>query len=295
MQFYDFHTTRDFIARDVPPKEFYQTNFNFALGKMNDLCTAMQMVSEGLWEEHRRPYYNVYPAIAPMLMRLSLDVDTQCVQPPMPAFCIRLPQESHPLQFEWGGQEWHIRSILVGPAVLRNGKESYGGLMLWVNTGETKRMPDGRDYPVHTYINLPLQGGMSLEASLKALPSDPSAFHGMVLPDEIRTNCARLVCTICLLDNDPDLIEPDVLSKDRGKKITQVEIDRARRRGKFGWNVGKGIEVIPHVRRPHPCLVWTEKGRTVPRIVLRKGSVVHRDVVTKLPMGFQESQGKDRE
>ena len=61
---------------------------------------------------------------------------------------------------------------------------------------------------------------------LKALPYDPSAFRGMVMPEESATTCARLICTICLLDNDPDLIEPDVLARDRGKELTQVVIDR---------------------------------------------------------------------
>ena len=294
MQFYEYTTTRDLVGKDHPDGRnidaFYKGNFSFAVGEMHDKCTALQMLSEGLWERNRRPYYNVYPAIAPMLVRLNLEVDTRFVKPPLPAFCIRLPQEHPPLPFTWQGQKWHVHCILVGPAMLRNGEASYDGLMLWVNTGETRRMPDGRDYPIHTYINLPLQAGMSLEASLRALPYDPSAFRGMVMPEETRTACARLACTICLLENDPSLIEPDVLSKDRAKyDLThdQTIVDRAKRRGKIGFNVGKGIEVIPHVRRPHPALMWTGHGREIPRIVMRKGSVVHREAVTHVPTGFQ--------
>ncbi len=33
-------------------------------------------------------------------------------------------------------------------------------------------------------------------------------------------------------------------------------------------------------------LVWTGRGRAVPRIVPRKGSVVHREIVEKVPMGW---------
>ena len=111
-------------------------------------------------------------------------------------------------------------------------------------------MPDGKDYPLHTYINLPLEAGMSLEQSLKALPYDLSAFKGMVLPEEIARNCAWLICAICLLENDPSLIEPDVLNRDQGKNGTPAIIDRAKRRGKYGWNIGKGIEVIPRCPPP---------------------------------------------
>ena len=68
-------------------------------------------------------------------------------------------------------------------------------------------------------------------------------------------------------------------------------VEKAIRRGKRGWIVGAGIEVIPHLRRPHPALVWTEKGRSVPKIVMRKGSVVHRGGVEKLSSGLLGSQG----
>lgn len=50
------------------------------------------------------------------------------------------------------------------------------------------------------------------------------------------------------------------------------------------------------VRRPPPALVWTEHGRgVVPRIVLRMGSVVHREVLARVPNGFDGEQEKDLE
>jgi hypothetical protein len=238
-----------------------------------------------MWEKDRRPFYSVWPAIAPMLLRLSLDVDTSLIKPPMPAFLIRFPESKSPLC--WG--DWHVHSMLVGPTSLHKGNQIFDGFVLWVDTGEQDTAPDGTLFPVRSYINLPMKRGMTLEESLKALPYAPSAYEGVVMPDEIRTGCARLACTICLLENDPELIEPDVLAKDRDKyEITRDPkyVERAKRRGKVGWNIGKGIEVIPHVRRPHPALMHTGHGRTVPRIVLRKGSVIHREIVTHVPTGF---------
>jgi hypothetical protein len=78
-----------------------------------------------------------------------------------------------------------------------------------------------------------------------------------------------------------------VLNRDAGKPLTAAIIDRAKRRGKIGWNIGKGIEVIPHMRRPHPALVWTGHGRVTPRIILRKGCLVHQDALKRIPTGFQ--------
>ena len=40
-------------------------------------------------------------------------------------------------------------------------------------------------------------------------------------------------------------------------------------------------------RRPHMTLVWTGHGRAMPKIVPRRGSVVHREVVEKVPMGWE--------
>ena len=53
--------------------------------------------------------------------------------------------------------------------------------------------------------------------------------------------------------------------------------------------MGRRIEVIPHYRRPHMALVWTGKGREMPKIMPRKGTVVHREVVERLPSGFGEN------
>ena len=60
MQFYDFRTTRDLVAKGEPIDKFYDGSFSFALDAMQDKRTALQMLSEGMWERNRRPYYNVY-------------------------------------------------------------------------------------------------------------------------------------------------------------------------------------------------------------------------------------------
>ena len=53
--------------------------------------------------------------------------------------------------------------------------------------------------------------------------------------------------------------------------MTSKYVDKAHRRGKVGWNVGRHIEVAPHYRRPHMALVWTGTGRAVPKIVPTAG------------------------
>jgi len=113
------------------------------------------------------------------------------------------------------------------------------------------------------------------------------------LPEQVLRTSANgsqhlVSLSLCLLDNDPSVIEPDVLSKDRTKfeeTGDQKYVDKAHRRDKVGWNVGRQIEVSPHYRRPHMMLAWTGPGRSVPKIVPRRGTIVHRQKVEKIPTG----------
>ncbi len=143
--------------------------------------------------------------------------------------------------------------------------------------------------PVYTYQNFRREKGLTVEDSLREAGHDDSAGTGIQVPISLVNDCVRLCCSLCLLENDPSVIEPDVLSKDRGRFEASGDeryIDKAHRRGKVGWNVGRRMEVAPHYRRPHMALVWTGAGRAVPKVVPRRGSVVHREKVEKVPSGF---------
>jgi len=105
----------------------------------------------------------------------------------------------------------------------------------------------------------------------------------------IVADCIRQCCSLFLPKTIGQSYCRTLLADDRGKFEANGDrkyIEKAHRRGKVGWDVGKHIEVIPHFRRPHMALVWTGHGRMMPKIVPRKGSVVHRDMVEKLPSGF---------
>ena len=108
----------------------------------------------------------------------------------------------------------------------------------------------------------------------------------------------RLCCTLCLLDEEPSVILPDVLADDRTRyeaTLDEKYVNKADRRGKVGWNIGSQIEKVPHYRRPHMAMVWTGEGRKIPKIVPRKGSIVHRQAVEKVPTGFLGGAGHNME
>ncbi len=91
---------------------------------------------------------------------------------------------------------------------------------------------------------------------------------------------------------DPQVVEPVVLRDDEDKYEKypdQALVEEARRRGNYGWHVGKSIEVSPHVRAACPAaLYWTGEGRKIPKIRFRRGSIVHRKKLTEMPTGYLE-------
>jgi hypothetical protein len=207
----------------------------------------------------------------------------------MEVLLIRFPSDPSNNRLRFGEHDEHsVRCILMSEASVKDAK----GITLWIDLGEgiSEFGPPSFAYntPIYTYRNFRCVEGRTVEEDLRDLPVEATAKVGLQLPGELERDLVRLACTLCLLGDDPTILEPDVLSKDRAKWEATKDpkfVDRAQRRGKKGWLVGAHVEVIPHVRRPHPTLVWTGKGRTVPRIVMRKGSIVHRNVVERVPTG----------
>lgn len=117
------------------------------------------------------------------------------------------------------------------------------------------------------------------------------------MPDEI-AKCMeplfKLAITLCFIGDSPELIQPEVLNADEHKLQGQHNIEalvaKARRRGKYGFTIGKDIEVMPHYRRPHLALVWYGPGKKESKIIPRKGSIVHRSKVEKIPTGYGVSE-----
>jgi len=285
MDFHNYTTTCEACRRSgmfKSPDEFYTTAIADAI-KMHSGQFYGQLTNERDWEQAKKPYYNVWPSVIPMLTRLNLDLDSGLIQLPLPALCIRFPKKDNPLTFEWKGRDIQIECMLMGD--MNQGR----GISVLIDVGEG--MTDGESFgiPIYTYRNFRKEKGLTVEQSLAELKPDELSDLGVQIPNDLVTDCLRLCCTLCLLEHDRSVIEPDVLSNDRIKYERSGDdryVEKAHRRGKVGWNVGQHIEVAPHYRRPHMTLVWTGAGRAVPRVVPRRGSVVHREVVEKLPSGF---------
>lgn len=240
------------------------------------------MEVETSWVAARRPYYTVYPLAAEALRKVKLDIPCSVVTMPIPTLLVRFGVGMEP---SCAGQQ--LRCMLVGELEMLNTKR---GLGVWCDFGERTYLPTvTHPLPRYTYMTFGLADDRTVHTAIQRL-----SYEGLSDADTAAVMAAlHYIVAICLLSNDPALIEPDVLDKDRAKWAETQDpaiVERAVRRGKVGWLVGAHWETMPHYRRPHVGLRWTGEGRQVPKIVPIKGAVVHRQKLTEVPQGYLDDE-----
>jgi len=305
MNFYTYLDSWTIVKnrKEVPPEmttEDFYTIIGRSASQANDPFTFRQTYGEVSWIALKRPYYSVWPKIVPLLCKLDLSkVISSQIKLPLDTICLRFAQDVPSiLDFDWGGKRWNVRCVMASmqPVTSGPGTPLGRGITIWTDFGETVSRPDGIKVPVFEFRNFPLRDEYTVDVAIHHLPWHQSKDQGVQPPMKVLDDIVRLVCTICLMGNDPDLIEPDILSADQEKYnsgdavLIERLIDKAKRRGKFGFNVGRNLDVSPHYRRAHPALMWTGHGRIVPRVVMRKGAMIHRDLVEKVPTGHQGAE-----
>jgi hypothetical protein len=69
----------------------------------------------------------------------------------------------------------------------------------------------------------------------------------------------------------------------KGRRLNGWSMPWRRSERRWGESVGDGSPL---------ALTWTGRGRLAPKIVARKGSIVHREVLKKVPSGWEgEKEG----
>jgi hypothetical protein len=116
--------------------------------------------------------------------------------------------------------------------------------------------------------------------------------------ERARTNLAsRIMVGVLMLAADEEYIAPILIRGDADKAKTEDDVkrlaDKARRRGLVGYDIGRDIEVSPHIRMPHFGLRWTGEGRKIPKIVPIKGSVINKKLVAEVPTGYEDDGQED--
>lgn len=333
MQFHDYHTHYNVMRhreRDNPvlangPDAFYEQYLRRLRATYQhggdimyefDPFTPMLMQLQRDWHAAGRPYFTLWPSIIPALSKLKMDADCSFFRLPLEELLIRFPVTNNPLCWsDKDGKEWGVRAVLaqnVRLHVNQDGKNkivwthreeplvSKRGIAYWIDIGEVvdcdPRKPDDVAGQIHSlmYKHLVCEEDKTIEWSFGNMPPHMSAGLGVDYPESIVRDVARLVCTLCLMAEDKELVEPIVLKADEEKFDRTGDmslVDKAKRRGNYGFNVGRDIEVSPHVRAASPAaLYWVGKGRKIPKIRFRRGTVVHRKKLAQVPTGFLDKE-----
>lgn len=273
-----------------------------------DRSTCDQAAAEGNWHKDGRPYYNVWPGIVDAFLRLDLSkVPARSIQFPGNGILLRLAEQSRVGEFENKGEKFWIRSILVNvfDALHPETNEPMPGskvVLAHIDVGEQgKHCGAGDDGPVVTWRRFPITDDYTVSEALdKSNVKYGTAGVGAEIPPDVIQKSFQIIAACGLLESDSSVIVPDVLTKDKHRPITEAIIDRARRRGKIGWNVGEAMsrgETSPHFRAPHAALYHVGKGRKKTVIRFRTGEgggpiIVHRDKMTNVPTGKLDEDEK---
>jgi hypothetical protein len=250
-----------------------------------------QSYIERTWISAVRPYYKCWPSISAALLKMRFDVPCEHLSLPTPIVCLRLPH---------GEQGTGVRAILVSISPNDKG-EGYRNFLV---ASQSVLATSANSEPVISSVHIVLRPGTSIEESLtraRHFDTFESVDPRREEDEAYGVDGLRLAVAVCLLAQDPALVLPDVLNRDKAKldgasaedlaKFT----DRARSNGKYGWNIGENYEAMPHYRRPHLALRHTGPGGKVPRIVPVKGSIVHRSKMTQVPTGHILPDGTELE
>ena len=290
--FYDysseFHNCRKkgIVNKKTDWEEFYHTATRILPQTDFDPFAPVKLRLEENWFKNKRPYYNIYPSIIPSLTKISLDkLTVDYVNLPLPELLIRLPSSNHPLKFNYKNKEYAVKTIMAADNFRFDNRPNEDFLIFWIDVGEVVL-----DWNVQMFRLLCKKPGMTVNDAFNLLESHPSKDDGVHYPNEIIEDCAKLICTLCLMSNDEFIVEPEVLSIDEDKYEKTKDpkyITKAINRGKYGWSVGKNIEIAPHIRAACPAaLYWTGAGKKIPKIRFRRGCVVHKKRLHEIPTGY---------
>lgn len=246
------------------------------------------------WNDIGCPYYDVYPKIIPMLTKLNLDIPGDQIKPPngLENLLLRLPENT---EHSLSRGDMKVKSIFMS---FQKCSRSVGSLekspALVVGLDLGERDESGL-LPMFTMRVFPIDE-RNIEESMNTLIDFQGECDGWVIPNDLIDDCVRLCLTVCLIGDNSEVLQPQVLTNDMTKyniadEITKRKlIDKAKRRGKFGFSLGAGIEKAPHYRIPHKALIRVGEGRRQYKLIFRSGSLVHRNKVEQIPTGYLNEQ-----
>jgi len=241
--------------------------------------------AEHNWRNVRRPYFNVYPKVLNALAKTSLRVKPsqipKSVFHDLSVMAIKFPN-NHDVKLLKGLDHMFISLIdeVRGRGI--------GGIACYYTLNDAVY-----------YSAIPQEDYVDEMLKIEQEPDEFEIRYASQNDEErARTNLAsRIMVGVLMLAADEEYIAPILIRGDADKAKTEDDVkrlaDKARRRGLVGYDIGRDIEVSPHIRMPHFGLRWTGEGRKIPKIVPIKGSVINKKLVAEVPTGYEDDSQED--
>lgn len=253
-----------------------------AIHKRSVLSTVYPVV---MWVKDGKPYYKLWPAIGQGLSKIKLAIPVSSIYPlveKMPdTVSVRFPI-GHEMPTRNGSLREFLVSKLQASEMPDHAKIC---LAVSVDSGQSTFV---RNIPVACPVGdtFALDSTKSVEEAIRCTALNAT------LSEQLQ-DAIRVYIGIAMIHDNPDMVEAVVLRKDQAKYAATRDpkyVEKAKRRGEYGFNVGANIEVLPHFRRPHFAIRWTGKGGEVPKLVPVQGCVVKRSKITDVPTGYQADE-----
>jgi len=268
-----------YLTMDEWYNEMKMMSVRYAIEEGMKGCTVLhnQSMAESTWYKQNKPYYKLYHDMIHLLARTNIDVPCEFLRTPFPAFTIRLPV-NHGIDF-LSVEDQELRSMLVdeSPDQFEINPNSYTvrstghrNIIVWMDFGETEHdfqnkgtTLDLSGMPVVAYNRLSIDENESIETCLSRNKQEGTegriCDEGIPITTKMADLCFRIAVAVCFLSTGADkIVEPDVLSKDLRKYLNAKEqvdtylieqlINKAKRRGKFGWTIGREI-IFPNLNK----------------------------------------------
>jgi hypothetical protein len=250
----------------------------YADGQTESLARA-----EEIHARNRRPFYRVYPGIMISLLGIGIEkINVSKVQVPVNGLALEFA-EGHFIRVG----HFEVVNLLI---------VEFDEEVLFIEFVHA----DGK----HGHIMFSRKS----ESIIDGLQSSPQVERDLL------TQIMIIVFDVCMIpQSDTSLIKPLVLNRDKEKFEATGDmkyIDRAKRNGVHGWDVGKDIPTpeematlrqqhgepgrkSPHWRMGHFAIRHTGEGRSVPVLRWINETFVNKDLWKEVPTGYYGGETTD--
>lgn len=280
----------DLVTRPGKDSVFKECLRKYKKGE-SDLLTSIEYLT-ACWTANQRPYCNVHASMMKTVTSRTLSkvilsdymIPESCnLSGKLPTICFRFESNSNfPITWAIVGHVEKLSESFPYPAWVFCYVEPRKDNMDFIGIDYISYLPRDDSYPgsdiendvIHNRaVNAQMQADGTYKSDHNCTP-----IYFLIM----QTYAAFRLGSDFIVDDVPLAVDVDKWERTKNKAL----IDKARRRGVIGWDLGKHVETGPHMRRPHFGIRWKGTGHSRPELVPIRGCIVNGKKL-KMPEGYE--------